>query len=281
MERTLWDRIQEIYYSALTIGESERPAFIVTECDSDPFVIKEVTSLLNAEKSTGDFLHQPIFELGLRLIDGAAEQSLDQLIGTIIDKRYRIVKKLGRGGIGAVYLAHDLRLHNKPVAVKVLLPESLQAPYLIRRFKQEAEALSRINHPGVVDVITAGELADGKLYIVMQYVEGVTLRSQMAAEGMDFERVASFIRQVGAALHRIHEKGIFHRDLKPENIMLQTFTDGSEFVKLVDFGIAKVQDSLVAPSTINEAPIGTVIYMSPEQLRGEKAGAASDIFSMA
>ena len=285
MERPRWDRIQEIYYSTLSVSESERNKFIDSQCDSDPVLVEEVSSLLEAEKSSGDFLNQPIFELGLRVIYGnaehSAEQYLDELIGTILEKRYRIEKELGRGGIGAVYLGRDLRLHNRAVAVKVLLPESLQAPYLVRRFKQETEALSRIDHPGVVQVLTADELADGKLYIVMQYIEGVNLRSQISSEGMDFERAASILKQVGSALDYVHGKGIFHRDLKPENIMLQTLTGGSEFVKIVDFGIAKVQDSVVAPSTINEAPIGTVIYMSPEQLRGERAGAASDIFSMA
>ena len=285
MERPRWDRIQEIYYSTLSVGESERRTFIDSQCDSDSVLVEEVSSLLEAEKSNGDFLNAPIFELGLKVINGnakhSAESYLDELIGTIVEKRYRIEKELGRGGIGAVYLGRDLRLHNRKVAVKVLLPESLQAPYLVKRFKQEAEALSRIDHPGVVHVLTADELADGKLYIVMQYVEGVNLSSQISNEGMDFERAASILKQVGSALDYVHEKGICHRDLKPENIMLQTLTRGSEFVKIVDFGIAKVQGSVVAPSTINEAPIGTVIYMSPEQLRGERASAASDIFSMA
>lgn len=288
MERPLWDRIQEIYYSTLSVGESDRRAFVDTACNSDPFLVNEVTSLLAVGNSSDTFLEQPIFELGLRIISNSADNSegpadvrIDPLIGSTIDGRYLVERELGRGGMGAVYLARDLSLHNRPVVIKTLLPASLGAPYVVRKFRQEVEALSRIDHPGVVGVLTAGELADGKLYLGMQYVNGVTLRSQIPSEGMDCDRAALILKQVGAALDDVHAKRIFHRDLKPENIMLQTLTGGTEFVKIVDFGIAKVKDSVVAPSTINEAPVGTVLYMSPEQLRGEKVSAASDIFSMA
>ncbi len=288
MERPLWDRIQEIYYSTLLVSESERHAFVDTACRSDPFVVREVTSLIESDESSGDFLEPPLFELGLRIITSntanlqeTAAPALDKHIGSTIDKRYLVERELGRGGMGAVYLARDLSLHNRPVVIKTLLPTSLGTPYVVRKFRQEVEALSRIDHPGVVSVLSAGELVDGKLYLVMQYVNGETLRSQMPGEGMDCDRAASILKQVGAALDGVHAKRIFHRDLKPENIMLQTLTGGNEFVKIVDFGIAKVKDSVVAPSTINEAPVGTVLYMSPEQLRGEKVGPASDIFSMA
>jgi serine/threonine protein kinase len=289
VERPLWDRIQEIYYSTLPIGESERRTFVVTACDSDPFLVQEVTSLLEADKSSGDFLRFPVFELGLKIItsdsgnltENSASSMSDPLIGSTIDGRYLVEKELGRGGIGAVYLARDLSLHNRPVVIKTLLPAALRTPYVVTKFRQEVEALCRIDHPGVVSVLSAGELPNGKLFIGMQYIKGMTLRSQIPSEGMDLERAASILKQVGAALDDVHEKGIFHRDLKPENIMLQTLTGGTEFVKIVDFGIAKVKDSVVAPSTINEAPVGTVLYMSPEQLRGEKVGAVSDIYSTA
>jgi serine/threonine protein kinase len=287
VERPLWDRIQEIYYSTLPIGEAERRTFVDVACDSDPFLVREVISLLEADQSSGDFLASPIFEFGLRIITSNhrnnPEESAslaDPLIGSTIDGRYLVEKELGRGGMGAVYLARDLTLHNRPIVIKTLLQASLHTAYVVRKFKQEVEALARIDHPGVVNVLGAGELADGKLYIGMQYVKGVTLRSQIPSEGMNFERAASILKQVGAALDDVHEKGIFHRDLKPENIMLQTLKSGAELVKIVDFGIAKVKDSVVAPSTVNEAPVGTVLYMSPEQLRGEKVSAVSDVYSM-
>lgn len=289
MDRPLWERVQEIYYSTLPIVESERSTFIDCACGSDPVLVREVSSLLEADKSTGDFLEPPIFEVGLRIIssnnpeiEGDSRASVaDELVGSTIEGRYLVEKELGRGGIGSVYLARDLTLHNRPVVIKILSQASLQDPYVVKKFRQEVEALARIDHPGVVSVLGAGELPDGKPYIGMQYVNGVTLRSQIPSEGMSLERAAAIVRQVGAALDDVHEKRIFHRDLKPENIMLQVLKGGSELVKIVDFGIAKVKDSVVAPSTVNEAPVGTVLYMSPEQLRGEKITAVSDIYSMA
>jgi serine/threonine protein kinase len=289
VERPLWDRVQEIYYSTLPITESERRTFVETACESDHSLIREVTSLLEADESSGDFLERPIFELGLRIITSNSpnhaevsnSSQSDPLIGSTIDGRYLVEKLLGRGGMGAVYLARDLSLHNRRIVIKTLLETSLQEGYMVRKFRQEVEALARIDHPGVVSVLGAGKLADGKLYIGMQYINGATLRSQIPSEGMNLERAASILRQVGAALDDVHEKGIFHRDLKPENIMLQTLKGGTELVKIVDFGIARVKDSVVAPSTVNEAPVGTVLYMSPEQLRGQRVGAVSDIYSMA
>jgi len=287
MERPVWDRIQEIYYSTLPMPKSERSAFIASACDEDPFLVREVTSLLKADDSSADFLESSVFELGLKIIssDSAKKPTTgsgpgDGLIGTTIDHKYLVERLLGHGGMGKVYLARDLTLHNRAVVIKVLLEASVKDDYVVRKFRQEVEALSRIDHPGVVNVLGAGELPDGKPYIVMQYVNGVTLRSQIPVEGMDLERAAVILKQIGAALEQVHEQKIFHRDLKPDNIMLQSLK-GEEHVKVVDFGIAKVKDSVVAPSTVDKVPIGTVLYMSPEQLRGgERITAASDIYSM-
>lgn len=287
MERPVWDRIQEIYYLTLPMPQSERSAFIASACDGDPLLVREVTSLLKADDSSAGFLETSVFELGLKIIssDSAKKTTLvngqaDVLIGTTIENKYLIERVLGHGGMGKVYLARDLTLHNKPVVVKVLLEASLKDDYVVRKFRQEVEALARIDHPGVVSVLGAGELPDGKPYIVMQYVNGVTLRSQIPVEGMDLERAAHILKQIGAALEHVHEQRIFHRDLKPDNIMIQSL-HGTELVKVVDFGIAKVKDSVVAPSTVDKVPVGTVLYMSPEQLRGgERVTAASDIYSL-
>lgn len=287
MERPVWDRIQEIYYSTLPVPQSERSAFIATACDEDPFLVREVTSLLKADDSSAGFLETSVFELGLKIISSdsarkttVVNRSADVLIGTTIENKYLVESVLGHGGMGQVYLARDLTLHNKPVVIKVLLEASLKDDYVVRKFRQEVEALARIDHPGVVSVLGAGKLPDGKPYIVMQYVNGVTLRSQIPMEGMDLERAALILKQIGAALEHVHEQRIFHRDLKPDNIMIQSL-HGTELVKVVDFGIAKVKDSVVAPSTVDKVPVGTVLYMSPEQLRGgERITAASDIYSL-
>jgi len=286
MERPLWDRIQEIYYSTLPMPHSERSAFVATACGHDPFLMREVTSLLSAADSSSGFLESSVFELGLKIIssnsaNGSGTANDDALLGAVVDQRYLIERPLSHGGMGQVYIARDLTLHNRPVVIKVLLDAAVKDAYVVRKFRQEAEALSRIDHPGVVSVLSSGELPDGKPYIAMQYVSGVTLRSQISSEGMDFERAALILKQAGAALDYVHEKGIFHRDLKPDNIMIQSLKGGTELVKVVNFGIAKVKDSVVAPSTVEDVRVGTVLYMSPEQLRGgERLTAASDVYSL-
>ncbi len=203
-----------------------------------------------------------------------------ELAGKLLNGRYLVQKELKRGGMGVVYLAQDQQLHSRPVVVKVLLDEAYQSDYVVQKFRQEVEALSRIDHPGIVGIIDAGELQNGRPFIVMQYVEGVTLRSVLSAEGMNLERVAEILKQTGRALTAAHSRGIFHRDLKPDNIMLQDLGHGEEQVKIIDFGIAKVKDSVVAPSTSLNLSPGTVAYMAPEQLSGRPITAATDIFAL-
>jgi serine/threonine protein kinase len=288
-----WRRIGEIYESALPVLESDRSTFVAGICGSDTILQQEVNSLLEADASSGDFLESSAFELGLKVLMDDSSKNFDtsrdpnrpapdDLVGTTVDGRYLIEKKLGQGGVGAVYLARDQKLHDKPVVVKVLLEKSLRDKWVLQKFQQEKEALARVDHPGVVGISDTGELSDGKPYIVMQFVDGGSLRDAIRAkpEGMDLERVASIVRQTGAALSAVHEKKIYHRDLKPENMMLQNLGRGVEQVKIVDFGIAKVKESVVAPSTITgAATAGTIIYMSPEQLRGDRVSPASDIYS--
>jgi serine/threonine protein kinase len=204
----------------------------------------------------------------------------NEMIGQILIGRYLIQNEIKRGGMGVVYLALDQQLHSRPVVVKVLLDQSFQSEYVVQKFRQEVEALSRIDHPGIVGIIDAGELPNGRPFIVMQYVDGVTLRSVISAEGMNLERAAELLRQIGRALTAAHNRGILHRDLKPDNIMLQDLGHGEEQVKIIDFGIAKVKDSVVAPSTSLNLSPGTVAYMAPEQLNGRAITAATDIFAL-
>lgn len=205
----------------------------------------------------------------------------DANIGIMLKSRYVIEKELGRGGIGVVYLAHDNQLLHKPVVIKVLLAElgdSEEHIWQKRKFRQEIEALARIDHPGVVGALDVGQMPDGKQYLVMQFVEGANLRSAMNVEGMEFDRAAGIIRQIGQALNAAHDKGVYHRDLKPENIMLQTIGEGEEYAKLIDFGIATVKDSQMSTNRQTTAIAGTLAYMAPEQLMG-KPVPASDIYA--
>lgn len=204
----------------------------------------------------------------------------ENLIGATLDERYYVERELGRGGIGAVYLARDRKLVNKAVVIKVLLEKTFQNAWAVRKFQHEKEALARVDHPGIIGLLDTGELPDGKPYIVMQYVDGVTLRSIVRAEGIALERAARLVEQIGQALGTAHKYGIVHRDLKPDNIMIQSLAGEREQAKVIDFGIAKVRDSQVAPSTAAESTAGTITYMSPEQLRAEKVTPASDMYAL-
>lgn len=200
------------------------------------------------------------------------------LLGMVLNNRYRIEKELGRGGFGAVFLANDQQLMDRPVVIKILLDQGAADGWFKRKFSQEIEALTRIDHPGIVSVIDTGELPEGQPFMVQQFVEGKTLREAIVPGGMDLKRVARIIRKVGQALTAAHQKGIIHRDLKPDNIMLRMMPDGTEHATIIDFGIATVADF---PEDIPEKTkiTGTFTYMAPEQFDG-KPSTASDIYAL-
>jgi serine/threonine-protein kinase len=206
--------------------------------------------------------------------DGAAVLST----GEVLKDRYVIEKEIGRGGFGAVYLARDQQLLSKQVVVKVLLGEASRDSWIQRKFQQELEALARIDHPGVVGILDVGVAPAGQAFLVMQFVEGVTLRSVIQSGGMDLTRAAPILRQIGQALEAAHEKGVVHRDLKPENVMLLSPAKGEEYVKLIDFGIAAVKHSQAGENLVSSKIAGTFAYMAPEQLMG-KPSPASDVYS--
>jgi serine/threonine protein kinase len=264
-----WERIQEIYHAALELPRNQRDAFVEKECAGDADMRREVNSLLEAHDATGGILNEPVFNVQL---------VPDNLIRTTIGNRYRIEKELGHGTMSHLYLGADLTLKEQLVVIKILSQSLVQNSYARQKFEQEVEALLRLKHSGVVKVENRGELPDGRPYIVMEYVDGDTLGSRIPPEGMNFQRAASILKQIGDALDHVHDNKIFHRDLKPDNIMLKRGTDS---VVLIDFGIAKVQDSLIAPTTVNGTSPGTLVYMSPEQLGGQTITAASDVYSMA
>lgn len=203
----------------------------------------------------------------------------NSILGTLIDGRYMIKQTLGQGGFGVVYLALDHKMVSRPVVIKVILEQGSGDEYSVKKFQQEIEALARVDHPSIVGIFDAGKMPDGKPYLVMQYVDGISLRAAIKPEGMDFNRAANIIRQVGRALSAAHRKEIFHRDLKPENVMLRATSDGDEQVKVIDFGVAKVRNSATSLSTGKERAVGTIAYMSPEQLSVCKLTAASDVYS--
>ena len=205
--------------------------------------------------------------------------SKESLIGSLVEGRYLVEDELGVGGMSAVYRARDLKVHGRSVVVKVLLAEMFQNEYVVKKFRQESEALSRLEHPNVVTIYDYGEMTSGEPYLVLQFVDGGNLREVIRPGGVELERAAQIIRQVSNALTAAHDKGILHRDLKPDNVMLQT-RDGEERVVVIDFGIAQVQDSVIAPKTVVTATAGTMYYMSPEQLTAGALTPASDTYGL-
>ena len=200
--------------------------------------------------------------------------------GAVLNGRYVVEAEVGRGGIGVVYRARDERLVSRPVVVKVLLEKSAKSAWLLNKFEHEIEALSRINHPGIVGVLDKGELPGGQPFLVMQYINGVTLRTALRGGALPLRRASGIIRQLGRALTAVHEHDICHRDLKPENVMLQDEDEGEEAVKLIDFGIAKVQNAVTGLNTSGSRLAGTPHYMAPEQFRHAPVTAASDIYAL-
>jgi serine/threonine protein kinase len=270
MKEPDWDQIQEIYHEALKLPPSERSAFIARAASQNPSLMREVNELVSVGASLGDFLKTPIAELPLTA-------PVENLIEKTIKGRYVVKSELGRGGMGQLYLAIDQNTDGQRVVLKFLLRELLDNEYALQKFKHESKALSLINHPNVVAVTDTGEF-EGRPFFVMQYVDGETLEDRIPKAGMPLEHAASILKQIGAALEHVHEKGIFHRDLKPTNIMLRRGTDS---VVLVDFGIAKVYNAGEEKATVTGVSPGTPLYMSPEQINGEEITAASDIYSMA
>lgn len=203
------------------------------------------------------------------------------LVGSIIADRYHVLKKLGEGGMGAVYLAEHVKMGRKS-AVKVMNPGMANDPDAISRFNREAANASRINHPNVCAVYDFGETPDGMIYLAMEFIEGKSLTAIIHEAGaLPPVRAAEITRQASEALAVAHDMGIVHRDLKPDNIMLATGRDGSDVVKVVDFGIAKAANSEAQKVTKTGLVVGTPEYMSPEQLAGDKLDGRSDTYSLA
>ena len=217
-------------------------------------------------------------------IDGSTLKSLSgagDLVGSVIADRYHVLKKLGEGGMGQVYLAEHVRMGRKS-AVKVMNPGMVHDADAISRFNREAANASRITHPNVAAIYDFGETSDGLIYLAMEFVEGEPLTQIIAAAGaLPAARAASIVRQTGDALAVAHEFGIVHRDLKPDNIMIARNRDGSDCVKVVDFGIAKAANVDAQKVTRTGLIVGTPEYMSPEQIAGDALDGRSDIYSLA
>lgn len=218
---------------------------------------------------------------GQRRIPPAAIDSDDPLIGKLLAGRYAIERRLGQGGMGAVYLATQALVERK-VVVKVMRSDTDADEVVRGRFLREARAASRVTHPNVITIYDFGYTDEGMAYLVMELVDGPSLADIMEAdERLPWRRAASVVAQAARALEAAHRAGIVHRDIKPGNVMLTTNDDGTELVKVLDFGVARVQDSGDARLTRTGAVMGTPAYMAPEQVAGREVGPQADIYALA
>ncbi|PIE20161.1 MAG: hypothetical protein CSA66_01235 [Proteobacteria bacterium] len=208
-----------------------------------------------------------------------ATPSVD-LVGQTIASQFSVERKLGAGGMGAVYLAEQIGMDRK-VVLKVMHPEltagSLKA---VERFKREAKAVARLNHPNIVQIFVFGQTDSGQMYIAMEFIEGRSLTSELGHRPMPQGRALRILDQICAALIEAHGHGIVHRDLKPDNIMLSDRHGNADYVKVLDFGIAKMADSSQATLTQDGAVFGTPRYMAPEQAQGGEVDVRADVYAV-
>ena len=204
----------------------------------------------------------------------------ERLCGQTLAGKYRIEGFLSQGGMGAVYRATHVML-GKPVALKLIRPEIVTSPEVVRRFQREARAASLLSHPNIVTIYDLGQVEDGTLYLAMELCAGMSLKDLMVAEGpLAPRRAVRLCRAIAGALALAHKNRIVHRDLKPHNVMIARDAEGQETPKLLDFGIAKAVETDGATLTSTGMVLGTPRYLSPEQAKGLSVDGRSDLYSL-
>ncbi|MFL6276238.1 MAG: protein kinase domain-containing protein [Blastocatellia bacterium] len=290
-----WRQIDDLFQAVVELDPAQRTRFLEAACAGDDALRTDVESMLASDGDDWDFVDKPALQVAAPLlVDDQPQLAPGETIA-----HYRIIAALGRGGMGEVYLAQDGRLERK-VALKLLPTAFSSDPSRMRRFQQEARAVSALNHPNILTIHDIGEF-DGRLFIASEFIDGETLRQGLSRQRMPEKEALDIAIQIAGALSVAHEAGIVHRDIKPENVMLRR--DG--LVKVLDFGLAKLTETPVADQMLSEEQaivalsfadegkqvgdrvhtesgllMGTPPYMSPEQLKGERLDARTDIFSL-
>jgi eukaryotic-like serine/threonine-protein kinase len=276
-------RIEEIVLTLLEAERTERAAQLDRSCGGDSELRREVESMLAQESEANRFLETPALEGAARALAASLPPGEDAVSGQVVS-HYRILERLGAGGMGIVYRAQDLRL-GRFVAIKMLPDDLSFDSAAVQRFQAEARAASALNHPHICTIYEIEE-HEGKHFIVMELLQGQTLKAQISANALSAASILDIASQIAEALDAAHARGIVHRDLKPGNIFLSE----SGQAKLLDFGLAKLQReqpvgdaSLLPTVTHMTAPnmiVGTMAYMSPEQALGREVDHRTDIFSL-
>jgi predicted ATPase len=273
MKAERWQQISHLYDAALACDGGQRAAFLREACAGDLALQREVESLLRHGHDAEIFLQRPALEIAAEVTTQAQQRSIaGRRLGP-----YEIISSIGAGGMGEVYKAQDTRL-KRPVAIKILSPEFSRDHDRRTRFGREAQAIAALNHPHICVVHDVGH-QDGVDYLVMEYLDGETLRERLAQGPLAVHDAKKIAVEVAEALSQAHQRGIVHRDVKPGNIMLTM-----SGTKLLDFGLAKVvrSDDLASSDfdTVTGVVLGTATYMSPEHLLGLTIDPRSDVFSV-
>ena len=284
MDNERWNHVDQLLQSALDVPAVERDAYLRNACGTDQRLEDEVRSLLAAHERAATFLGAPAIDLAARELaaersDHGSHAGGDPLIGQTLS-HYRIVEKLGVGGMGVVYQAEDSRLH-RPVALKFVSEDLVSDAEALSRFQREARTASALNHPHICTIYDIGQ-QDGRSFIVMEYLEGTTLKDRLAAGPLRLNTLLDVGIQIADALEAAHTAGVIHRDIKPANI----FITSRDRVKVLDFGLAKMRasdtpqaDVTTIAGTRQGVVMGTAAYMAPEQARGEAVDHRADIWS--
>jgi serine/threonine protein kinase len=284
MKPERWQQVDALFQGALERAAESRPAFLTDACQGDKALLQEVEGLLVSFDAAKSFLETPAadslgFTANLSVESGLTN---GQKLG-----HYEIISQLGSGGMGEVYLAHDSNL-NRQVALKLLPAQFAADPERVSRFAREARAASGLNHPNIITIHAIAE-EGGKHFIATEYIAGETLRQLMNRSRLSPAEAVAIVSQIASALAAAHRAGLIHRDIKPENIMI--WPDG--LTKVLDFGLAKqlyreepdspIIETKLADAGLETDPdllIGSLNYLSPEQVRREKLDPRTDLFSL-
>jgi len=277
MESEQWQRVEDLYQQAMVLEPGDRLSWLEDACGADEELRAEVESLLRAAQAAGSFLEAPAFagrqlgELGLSGPDLPAGTDLGA---------FRLERLLGRGGMGAVFLAsRSDRVYEQHVAIKVLHP-TLAGEAVVRRFRTERQILARLDHPNIASLLDGGSTPQGQPYLVMEYVQGVPIDCYCDEHRLQVRERLELVLKVCAAVGYAHRNLVVHRDIKPGNILVT----GDGTPKLLDFGIAKLLDPESFPESVELTQSGarpmSPAFASPEQIRGRPITTSSDVYSL-